>query len=129
MKKDDGILGQILSLYVLFNSQYSKHEGFVRKLMNQQTQRRAAYCTLHNWNKVIYFSLKSPLKIHTHTQKKSPLTFLHLNYLSPSVNGNIFYPTGTVKLNLLVPATTLKSLEMECHRCQVLYYHSSIKQT
>lgn len=70
--------------------------------------------------------LKSPLKINIH--KKITLTFLHLSYLSPSANGNIFYPTGIVKLNSLVPATMLKSLETECHRCQVLYYHSSIKQ-
>jgi len=79
MKIGNDILVQTLSFYVLFNSQYSKDEEFVRKLMKQQTQHRAAYCTLHNWNKVIYFSLKSPLKIHLHThKKKSPLTFLHL---------------------------------------------------
>lgn len=72
-------------------------------------------------------ALKSPLKIQTHTQK-SPLTFLYLSYVSPSANGNIFCPIGIVKLNSLVPETMLKSLETECHRCQVLYYQPSIKQ-
>lgn len=63
----------------------------------------------------------------TSLREITPLPFLHLNYLSPSVNGNTFYLAGIVKLNSLVPAAMLKSLERECHPCQVLYYHSSSK--
>lgn len=128
MKKHKDILVQLLSFYVLFNSWYNKpHEEFIRKFMNQHIG-----CLLYTaWLESSHPPLsKTTFKnSQTHTHKKSPLTFLHLNYLFSSVNGNIFYPTGIVKLNSLVPATMLKSLEIECHWCQVLYYHSSIKQT
>lgn len=80
-------------------------------------------CTFNSWNTVIYSSLESSLKLHF---KKLPLPFLHLNYSSPSVNGNIFYLTGIVKLSSFVPATIWIPWK-GCRRCQALHYQTSIK--